>query len=1031
MCFALRTDRSWGPQPKHVSSPALKKLTAHFIDDQFLRAESSKLQEPRQLIHEDVRLGQCSAPTIYEDLARGIVKLACHNPSDAQFYWTDDGSDPRTSKSRRAYRRDHDPEDPWLDSTRPVINTRVAKQYVIKAVALGEHWNDSSVTTKTFVVRQCQQPVIKGPAGKQSAAGNKAMIYEANPAAWKTTVVWLADDGFDSKWNVFDASTSNIVNLEVLGTTEIKAKVVVTPSPAQREALHVVTVTTDHKENKALRQKAELFLGQIQEHWLESNTVTETFHVRQSAQPSLAYNEATGHIDVINPEKDMVVEYQLWRRSAPEDTEGTRGGIVFSGPQQSIPISSGDQRHAGQAVDDDVTVRAWGKRPEWCAKPSPSTTLRVTTTTETLEPPGISIKGLSDGSFMRSSMVIVFDCSGPLVYTVQEFRQGATAPDYSAEWREAVGNSSVPFVAGPHTDRIEVQAQRLAKHASVHVTPILFGAQQVTKRQDSGVASETVKRCTPVAFAHQPGDVLTMTCNTAHARIMWWVGDKIEQRVLYSEPLHLTEDMDITAMSFMAGWLPSSSTKIHADGAPRDVIKAPCSTPIIEKCMGDLTDGSVSVVSGEAADATVTLYWSIDGNDPKPIDSALYSGPVDVFAYFDDASRYLPRVVTFKAVAFKDGHERSAVAAQRIKIPVLVENDLTPDAAPTVDENGNPIHDAGQSKASSQVDDSVDNELAAITSRIKSRPGPLNIKLASDNHPSESDSDSDYEYVAPPVVKPRSININEVVRDELMNLEPTIPYVIGCPDIWVDLINGRIDILKPISFGKKQTKLVLGDKDADGSYGWGCNGFVLEQISKALVVMEKVCTSHLLPLAEFEIGGHCSGSNSFTAPDSSELLDLSFGRAVAVHEFLLENTTGIAGHPTGKINPTTLTSEGYGGTKPKYFAKNGDSTSLNQRVEFVLMNAEWIKSRTAWSRASKSPTKAARVRRKRLDSTASTGEGSTYGGGSEYGLRPSSPMKAPGGSLRRKRLDSTGSNESRYATFVCFSSQVCSSIQVS
>jgi len=159
-------------------------------------------------------------------------------------------------------------------------------------------------------------------------------------------------------------------------------------------------------------------------------------------------------------------------------------------------------------------------------------------------------------------------------------------------------------------------------------------------------------------------------------------------------------------------------------------------------------------------------------------------------------------------------------------------------------------------------------------------------------------------------------SLSEIDADVVAEMAKLPPP--GCPDVHVDLSNGRIDILKPITFENGKAKLT------------GTSFNILGQVATTLSIVERVGTKHKLPLAKFLVEGHTNCSDPQNRK-SKYHMTLSGDRAKACKTFLVKRKG---------TNKKMLTAKGFGGVQRIFEAERGEDITLNQRVVFSLANAD-------------------------------------------------------------------------------------------
>ena len=551
----------------------------------FLSSNDDELLEAKN--ETNPHMGTCRAPVMFEDLSTADVKMSCHEPQDAVIYWTDDGSDPRSSASRHRYRRDLEPDNPFEDVDRPVIRLDAASKYAIKAVAVANCWDESEVTTKDIVVHKCAPPTIREPEHTANATGtalpqNNLAIVDNNNAKRKAQLVWL-DDGSNTQWMAFDPNSTVLVDPAVAGTTRIRTRAIVSRNPDHEAASELLGATLGRAGEPGAIQQAETVLGSASEHWLDSDVVSKVFTVTECTQPHLTYNPDSGDVDVSNINEGTVLQYWIRRRG---DEHGTQGVVLP--PQTSIKLPQ------PQIVDgvDDFTVRAWAKQQGWPSLKSPVVSLRLMIDAEQLAVPEISIDGFSDGTVLKRSTVIKLVAKGPFVYSIQESATGAPAAESAlalpVEWTQSAGTTSVEFTPQPNTVRVDVYAKKLAELEEPPDLPLAgYDAQHITLLQDSKVTTSTLFTCAPVSFTPHPENrTLALSCETAGATIVWWPGYNPDKRTRYSGPVGITDERDVQAMAFAPRLIPSNVAEVRLDEkdfpplAPEPAATR-CSTPLI------------------------------------------------------------------------------------------------------------------------------------------------------------------------------------------------------------------------------------------------------------------------------------------------------------------------------------------------------------------------------------------------------------------------------------------------------------------
>jgi len=159
------------------------------------------------------------------------------------------------------------------------------------------------------------------------------------------------------------------------------------------------------------------------------------------------------------------------------------------------------------------------------------------------------------------------------------------------------------------------------------------------------------------------------------------------------------------------------------------------------------------------------------------------------------------------------------------------------------------------------------------------------------------------------------------IDDEIAALMAALPPP-GCPDVRVNLRGGVVEILRPVTFEARRAEFKReGDSEV-----------ILNQVGMTLVIIKQVCSNHGLPHAKFEVQGHTNARPETRA--SPKQMQLSEQRAAAVIEYITKE----ANEDIMRADAADLTAKGYGGVERKF--EEPDDVSLNQRVEFVLLNVD-------------------------------------------------------------------------------------------
>jgi len=142
--------------------------------------------------------------------------------------------------------------------------------------------------------------------------------------------------------------------------------------------------------------------------------------------------------------------------------------------------------------------------------------------------------------------------------------------------------------------------------------------------------------------------------------------------------------------------------------------------------------------------------------------------------------------------------------------------------------------------------------------------------------------------------------------------------ITACPDVKVDLSKGRIEILKPITFEKNESDLI----------GEGEN--ILNQVAATFVAVQALSEKHGLPLPRFLVEGHTNCTDP-KKRESKFHMTLSSDRSERCLFYLTQ---------TKAANPDMLAAQGFGGVVRVFERERDEDVTLNQRVEFNLLNAE-------------------------------------------------------------------------------------------